>query len=252
MAASRQDWEYSSSEIECAHCGESFYYELDRCPNCGRSVYSPEEDEDDGEIWGIDPERDTLEEWFATLAPAAATFAGLFISYLVATVAFIGFRSILGAAIDNFPGRQLMLLSAPIGAAVGAFAAAALDRDHPRQIGWWVGGGSIVAAIVLAGVDADRAGSWFGAETMPIWILTLLAGAGGAEVWRRQQREVVLRQLFPDLPDEETLWAELLSKTGHDAKRAERLIEHERQYMPNATRRTLIESAIERWERDNR
>ena len=102
MAAGRQDWEHSSSEIECAHCGESFYYELDRCPNCGRSVYSPEEDEDDGEIWGIDPERDTLEEWFATLAPAAATFAGLFISYLVATVAFIGFRSILGAAIDNF------------------------------------------------------------------------------------------------------------------------------------------------------
>lgn len=253
MARNREYPEYDPSEIECAHCGETFYYELTRCPNCGRSVYQPEEDDiDDEEIWGVDPERDSLEEWLAVLAPAASTFAGLFVSYLVATIAFLGFRFILGDATANFPGRALLLLSAPIGAAVGAFTAASLEKDNPRRIGWWVGGGSIVSAVVLAGVDADQVGSWFGVETIPIWALTVLAGAAGAEYWRRQQREIVLRQLFPDLPDENTLYADLLAKSGHDPERAERLIEFERTYMPNATRRTLIESAISRWERDNR
>ena len=51
-----EDWD-SSTEIECAYCGERFYYELTRCPNCGRDVYEPEYDED-AEIWGVDPDRD--------------------------------------------------------------------------------------------------------------------------------------------------------------------------------------------------
>ena len=46
-------------------------------------------------------------------------------------------------------------------------------------------------------------------------------------------------------------YKELMSKINHDADRAERLIEFEKQFMPNATRRTLIESAIQRWDRDN-
>lgn len=253
MTRNPQQWKDDSSEIECAHCGESFYFELTHCPNCGRSVYDPEEDRsDDDEIWGVDPNRDTLEEWFETLAPAAATFAGLVVSYLVATIAFIGMRSILGGSAGNLPTRVLMLTAAPIGAAVGGFAAAALEHRQPRKIGWWVGVGSIVSAVVLAGVDAEQAGSWFGVETLPIWALTVLAGASGGEYWRRQQRDVVIRQLFPDLPDEDALFEDLLAKTGHDPDRAERLIEFERRYMPNATRRTLIESAISRWERDNR
>jgi len=32
------------NEIECGRCGAYFHYELTRCPECGVSVYEPEDD----------------------------------------------------------------------------------------------------------------------------------------------------------------------------------------------------------------
>jgi hypothetical protein len=34
----------ADDEIECARCGARFYFELTRCPNCGVSLYEPEDD----------------------------------------------------------------------------------------------------------------------------------------------------------------------------------------------------------------
>lgn len=34
----------ADNEIECARCGAVFYYELTRCPECGVSLYEPEEE----------------------------------------------------------------------------------------------------------------------------------------------------------------------------------------------------------------
>lgn len=36
----------ADNEIECARCGAVFYYELTRCPECGVSLYEPEEEAD--------------------------------------------------------------------------------------------------------------------------------------------------------------------------------------------------------------
>jgi predicted nucleic acid-binding Zn-ribbon protein len=36
----------AENEIECARCGAIFYYELTRCPQCGVSLYEPEEEPD--------------------------------------------------------------------------------------------------------------------------------------------------------------------------------------------------------------
>jgi hypothetical protein len=41
-------------------------------------------------------------------------------------------------------------------------------------------------------------------------------------------------------------------KVGWDDSKIDRLIDLERERMPNASLQTLMESAIERWERDNR
>lgn len=241
----------AESEIECARCGEVFYYELNRCPNCGQSVYVSEEDDDEGSGWGIGPERDTLEDWLAMFTPAAAIFAGLFFSFVVSTGSFLVLRSFFGDLGATWPGRGILLASVPFGAAVGGYAAAAMEGNRPGRMGWWVGGLSIIAAVVLAGVDRElNSGNWIALDTIPIWILTVLGGAAGGEFWRRRQRDEVVRQLFPNFPPEDTLYADLMKRIGHDTEIAERLIEHERYFMPNATRRTLIESALQRLERD--
>jgi len=41
-------------------------------------------------------------------------------------------------------------------------------------------------------------------------------------------------------------------KVGYDEARVDRLIEMERQKQPNASLRSLMEAAIEHWERNNR
>jgi hypothetical protein len=53
-------------------------------------------------------------------------------------------------------------------------------------------------------------------------------------------------------PDEAELYQDLLTKTGRDADRVERLIEHERKNAPHADRTELIRRAIARWLKDNR
>lgn len=245
----------TESEIECPRCGEVFFYELNRCPNCGLSVYPAEEEAEDEDVqpWGVDPGRDSLEEWFETLGPAAAIFAGLFVSFLAATILFFAVRSIAADLVQDWPGRGLLLLTVPIGAAIGGLTGALLHAERPRRIGWWVGGLSIIAVVVFAGVDRDlSATGWLGLDTLPFAVLTVLSGAAGGEFYRRRQRDVVVRELFLDQPGEPDLFDELMARTGRDPERAERLIDHERYYMPNANRRTLIESALRRLDRDNR
>lgn len=248
----------TESEIECPRCGEVFYYDLNRCPNCGLDVYDPDEDEGDPGYdadpdWGVSPGRDTLEELLAMFTPAAAIFAGLFFSFVVATALFLVLRGFFGELVASGPGRAVPLLGVPVGAAAGSYAAAAMEAENPRRMGWWVGGLSVIAAIVLAGVGRDLLReTWIAVDTIPIWALTVLSGAAAGEFYRRRQRDEVVRQLFPEFAPEESLYAELLALTGHDPERVERLIEHERYFMPNANRRTLIEGAIQRLARDRR
>jgi hypothetical protein len=54
------------------------------------------------------------------------------------------------------------------------------------------------------------------------------------------------------MANEADLYHDLMVKIGYDQALAERLIEYERQKSPAATRPILIQSAIRRWERDNR
>jgi hypothetical protein len=43
------DPEPAENEIECARCSAHIYYELTRCPNCGVSLYEPEDETEDAQ-----------------------------------------------------------------------------------------------------------------------------------------------------------------------------------------------------------
>jgi predicted nucleic acid-binding Zn-ribbon protein len=58
-------------------------------------------------------------------------------------------------------------------------------------------------------------------------------------------------ELFNQSLRQAALQNDLLKKVGGDRETAERLIEFERQRLPNATRLTWLQNAIQRWEKDN-
>ena len=59
-------------------------------------------------------------------------------------------------------------------------------------------------------------------------------------------------ELFTGAMKEASLFDDLLRKVGGDRSVVERLIEYERKLKPNATRLTCLQSAIQRWEKENR
>jgi hypothetical protein len=62
----------------------------------------------------------------------------------------------------------------------------------------------------------------------------------------------VAEELFSGALKEAALFDSLLKKVGGDRTVVERLIEYEKQLSPNATRSVCLQSAIRRWERENR
>jgi predicted nucleic acid-binding Zn-ribbon protein len=59
-------------------------------------------------------------------------------------------------------------------------------------------------------------------------------------------------EIFGDALDQAVLYNDLLQKVGGDRATLDRLIEFERARAPQSTRRAWIQSASQRWERDNR
>lgn len=58
-------------------------------------------------------------------------------------------------------------------------------------------------------------------------------------------------ELFGAAINQAELFNDLLLKVGGDRSAAERLIQFERQQLPNGNRMVWIKNAIQRWERDN-
>jgi hypothetical protein len=58
-------------------------------------------------------------------------------------------------------------------------------------------------------------------------------------------------ELFTGALREAILFDDLLRKVSGDRSAVERLIEHEHQQRPDATRLTCLQNAIQRWEREN-
>ena len=69
---------------------------------------------------------------------------------------------------------------------------------------------------------------------------------------RLTNRPYPVDELFGAAINQAELFNDLLRKVGGDRAAAERLIEFERQRLPQRNRTAWIESAIRRWEQDNR
>ena len=74
------------------------------------------------------------------------------------------------------------------------------------------------------------------------------------ESWMRKLRREPhpSEELFSGAMQEALLFDDLLRKVGGDRSVVERLIEYERKQSPGATRRTCLQNAIQRWEKENR
>jgi uncharacterized SAM-binding protein YcdF (DUF218 family) len=136
---------------------------------------------------------------------------------------------------------------------VGGYVSAAIGKQKPILLGGWIGLLSLPVAVLLTT-------RWV--EVTPDlllnpWILgasALVVFAGIVGGWLNQNYTQ-----NPDLKEkwrvhgwEDLLYQDLLRKVRFNGSTADRLIEHERQRAPQATRLKLIQNALERWERDNR
>ncbi|GAB4581594.1 MAG: hypothetical protein Fur0022_43430 [Anaerolineales bacterium] len=242
-----------SNDLECPHCGATFYYELTHCPNCGRNLYpDDEEPESDSDSWGVTPEslgspRNTPPH------PLTGILIGSVISSILGLLLFFLLNNLLSPA--ESPDRLtrfLPLLSVPLGAFIGGYIAIAINERHPLPSGLTVGLLSLAPAFLIIAYQHDLATErLFQPETLPWWIATLLAALLGSFLRHRAHQQTALRQLFK--PRTETqLYTALLTKVQFDRPTAESLIAYEQKRAPTGTRFTWIQNAIDRWERDNR
>ena len=242
-----------NNEIECTQCGKSFYFELSRCPNCGMRVH-PDENPLEADLgWEVAPSRDYFEELSRKLTPWIAVFLGLIASFLVASFGFFGLSRAFPVFTDGQIGRVILLATTPLSAFLGGYLAAAIEKINPVRQGLGVGVSAILVAIILTAFERDlTVEPWIVGETIPWWLSIIFGGGLGGALWGRLRQDTMINALFSDFPDESELFRDLLAKVGHDTERVERMVDYEKKFMPNGTRRTLLESAIDRWNKDNR
>lgn len=236
-----------SNQIECAHCGASFYYELTRCPQCGVSIY-PQEEENWQPNWRPPANGNIL----AALQLLLLAFAGWFAASALSIPLYFILRSMLPAAFIS--EAMLSSISTALGSLCGGFLAGYLAHRSHAKIGLAVGGLAISIYLLLL---ASTTGSLLGNSLLPTLAggaAILLAGIGGAQIAGHLQRKTLVNELFSlhSQPDEVALYHDLLAKAGHDPQVVERLVDYEQQRDPHASRSMLLREAIRRWERDNR
>ena len=95
-------------------------------------------------------------------------------------------------------------------------------------------------------------GLLFGPWGLLLGFLTILAGVLGGWLTEYFAPDSDVKEKWRVRGWEDLLYQDLLRKTRFNGSAADRLIEYEKKQDPAASRLKLIQSAIERWERDNR
>ena len=232
----------SDNELECPHCGATFHYELTRCPNCGVNIYFPE-DEEDGEF--SQAFSSFVDSYRLPLGILAGWIAAIALSFSL----YLPIRFAFTAPQPQYVLYAIVVVCTAVGTFAGGFGAVRVAKEHAILNALLIGlvGIGIVIVILLR---EWRTVLPFPSVTLG-WLLILGAGYAGAKVAEKLLQKVTVETLFVVPPTEENLYQDLFIKVGYDHNIAKRLIEYERQRMPQATRSQLIRSAIQRWERDN-
>lgn len=233
----------NDNEFECPRCGAVVTYDYARCPECGLNFYDPQTELDEPEETRV--------------SAATGVLLGLLIGWLVSGMgAFV--LHLLALQIYRVPplppfGRLLLFLAGPLGGFIGGYTAASIAQQRPLALGLASGILAIFNAVLLLSVWVPF--EW-GLLVTPLslleWALTLLTGVAGAYTYAKMAERAALRKLFQPPASEQELYQELLQKVRYDEATLQRLLDYERSRNPDASRRELLLSAIQRWERDNR
>jgi len=149
--------------------------------------------------------------------------------------------------------KLALAAAGPVGALVGGYVTAGLARQRALLTGLVVGAMALPVLLLLST-------RWV-QVTLPVllspWILgsgllTLVAGLAGGWLNQALVQDTSWREKWKVRGWEDLLYQDLLRKVRFNGSIADRLIEYERKQDPQASRLTLIQSAIQRWERDNR
>lgn len=252
-----------SNDLECRHCGATFYYELTHCPKCGHAIYpsdfddsEEEEGETEAEGWGINPENlKPSPRPKSPPHPLGGILMGSVGSNFIAIFLFFILENFFEKAITASPASLIHfipLASVPLGAILGGYVAMQMNQDRPLLNGISVGLLSLPLTVLLTAYQYDLATEpFFRPETLPWWAAILLAAILGSYLPRRVIQTNTLQTLFTPRTESQ-LYTDLLTKVQFDRPTAESLIAYEQNRAPHATRFEWIQNAIDRWERDNR
>ena len=230
--------------FECPNCGAKIYPEMTRCPECGHNMYPEDEDKLASEDEANKP------AWLFSIGTVV-------IGWMIACgipmlLHFIVARFQTPASL-SLSGKVVLWLAGPIGALVGSYVAAGIARPQAR----WIG--AVVSALAIPVIllftthwETVNLAFLLNPWVLASGLLTLLAGVIGGLINYKLSQDTGWKEQWKVRGWEDLLYQDLLRKVRFNGSIADRLIEYEHQQDPQANRLKLIQSAIERWERDNR
>jgi hypothetical protein len=229
---------------ECPNCGGKIYPEMSRCPQCGQNMY-PEEDER------------TQVEVQATTSTWVSFLGALLIGWMIASGIALIVHFVVDTLVSPFAlgtwGKVILFVAGPLATVVGAYVGTGLFKRRFRLMGGLVGVFTVPVLVLLATHWVKVTFSLlFSPLGLLLGFLTILAGVIGGGLSEYFAPESNWKEKWQVRGWEDLLYQDLLRKTRFNGSAADRLIEYERKQDPSASRLKLIQSAIERWEHDNR
>jgi hypothetical protein len=229
---------------ECPQCGATVYPEMTRCPLCGQNMY-PEDEESHPRV--SESEKST---WSSSLW---AILMGVIIASGIALVLHFIVASFVTPANLGVAGIVILFLAGPLGALAGGYAGGGVKRDHTVLLGSIIGTLALPVLVLFATHWVQVTPSFLLRPL--VWLAglsSILAGAAGGWLQLTFSQNADWKDKWQVRGWEDLLYQDLLRKVRFNGSAANRLIEYEQKQNPDASRLSLIQSAIERWERDNR
>jgi hypothetical protein len=230
--------------FECPNCGTKIYPEMTRCPQCGQIMY-PEDEQ------VATPERESTSAGWGPMI--GAILIGWLITCGIAIVIHFIIASFFSPSSLGVAGKVVLLLAGPVGALTGGYVAAGIVRQKVKWLGIIIGALALpVLALFATHWVEVTAGFLLSPWVITFGVLTILAGFAGSWLNAVIIQDASLKEKWQVRGWEDLLYQDLLRKVRFNGSTADRLIEYERLQDPNASRLKLIQSAIERWDKDNR
>jgi hypothetical protein len=188
--------------------------------------------------------------WGVTLG---ALLIGLLIASGIALVVHFIVAGFIPANMLDTTAKIILVFGSLAGALLGGYVAAGLAKRNALTLGGAVGFLSLPGAILLATRWIEVTPElFFSLPWLVIGMFIVLAGVAGGWLNQNFTQSDAWKEKWKVRGWEDLLYQDLLRRVRFNGSAADRLIDYERKQDPQAPRYKLIQSAIERWERDNR